>query len=220
MIRGFGTIVVGILLSCGCRTIKTNAYFSLNENEIDRFNTYFIRSQTDSSYKKMEKLFGSISDRDTVFETLEIIYKTLNIEGRKVYYAIATTDTLNKDARIGPQYFVSSALMFENKTVRLAPAYELGDLEKLKLSDFAFKIPRRISKNDTITIVDGEKELLLCDFKKEPLVIANRAFLKCLKIKVIEKWPTTSHTGTVWLSKKYGLLKWIRSTGLVQTREF
>jgi len=219
IIKSRSIFLILIVAIASCSTIKIRPYLYLQENQIDRFQTFFIRSQQDSNYKAIEKIYGRISDKDTVIALEEIIYKTLNIEGQKVFYAIATSDTLKAQAPIGPKYFLSSAIIFENDLIRTAPAYDLEELRKLKLADFKFEIPGVVKRNDSIRIVDDIEKLILCDFHKENIVINNKK-LRTIKIRVIQDWPTTTYYGDVWLSKKYGLVKWIRSTGLIQTKEF
>src|SRR5687768_12626711 len=100
-----------------CSSIKTIDYFKLNENQIETYNGYFIKYQNDSNYRKIEQLFGSISDKDTVTDKTQIIYKTINIDGHKAFYAMETNDTLLKNPTIGPRHFLFSSLIFYNDTV-------------------------------------------------------------------------------------------------------
>src|SRR4051812_40015721 len=101
----FFILIIGI---CSCSTIRIRPFLTLRENQIDRFQTFFVRSQMDSNYQLMERAYGRISNSDTVIAMEEIIYKSVNIEGHKVFYAIATSDTLKSKAPIGPKYFLSS----------------------------------------------------------------------------------------------------------------
>src|SRR5688500_14669594 len=214
-----GSIILLITIYlCSCASIKTADYFRLIENQIETYNGYFIKYQNDSNYKKIEKIFGRISDKDTVTDQNHIIYKTINIEGHLAYYAIATTDTLKKNPTIGPKHFLFSSLIFYNDTVFVAPAYRKADLDKLRFNDFKFKIPPRLTKKDTIKIIDGKKTTLLENFSIAIISINNKRFSNCLSFDIRDVWPTSTYTGKVWLHKKYGLLKWIRSTGRIETR--
>jgi hypothetical protein len=140
------TLTVINLLICSCATIKTTGYFNLKENEIESYRGYFIKDENDTNYKKIEQLFGSISEKDTVIDKTEIIYKTIDIEGHKAFYAVETIDTVKKNPSIGPRHFLFSSLIFFKDTTFVAPAYEKAHLEKFKFRDFKYKIPPRLTK--------------------------------------------------------------------------
>jgi hypothetical protein len=214
----FTLIIINVLI-CSCSEIKTMSYFNLNENQIESYRGYFIKDENDTYYKKIEQLFGSISEKDTVVDRTEIIYRTIEIEGYKAFYAVETIDTAKKNPSIGPRHFLFSSLIFFNDTTFVAPAYEKADLEKLKFRDFKYKIPPTLTKGDSVLIIDGKKRMVLQNFKKTKLSLDNRSFSNCLTFDLKEVWPDTLYIGKIWLHKRYGLLKWIRSTGRIETRE-
>ncbi|MCW3120072.1 MAG: hypothetical protein JWM28_4154 [Chitinophagaceae bacterium] len=213
------TLLLISFLICSCSTIKTTGYFNLKENQIESYNGYFIKDEKDTDYKKIEQIFGSISEKDTVIDKTEIIYKTIEIEGHKAFYAVETIDTLQKNPSIGPRHYLFSSLLFFNDTTFVAPVYEKADLEKLKFKDFKYKIPPRLTKTDSVVIIDGKKKMVLQNFKKTKLSLGNKSFSNCLHFDLKEVWPDTLYIGKVWLHRQYGLLKWIRSTGRIETRK-
>jgi hypothetical protein len=131
---------------------------------------------------------------------------------------LETIDTLLQNPTIGPRHFLFSSLIFYHDTVFIAPAYRKADLDRLSFKDFKYKIPPRLTKKDTVIIVDGTKTMLLVNFSKSTLTLNNRKFSDCLTFDIQEVWPETTYTGKVWLHKQYSLLKWIRSTGRIETR--
>lgn len=207
-----------ILALISCRTIKPFEYFILNENQIDTFEGTFSKDKSDSTYRQIENMFPSLSVSDNFKEKYQIIYKTKNIEGHKAFYAVKTTDTIYYDASFGPNHFLFSALIFEKGKVFIAPAYDLKDLNQIKFSDFRFTIPKKISKSDIIKVVNKKKETLLHNFRIESLSINGNDYRHCLVIDLLTKWPDTTYHSKVWLHEKYGVLKWIRSTGRTDTR--
>lgn len=217
--RNIFTLIIIPFLICSCSTIKTTRYFNLKENKIERYNGYFIKYENDSNYKKIEQLFGSISETNIVIDRTEIIYKTFEIEGHKAFYAVETIDTVKKNPDIGPMHYLFSSLIFFNDTIFVAPVYEKADLEKLKFKDFKYRIPPKLTKRDSVVIVDGKEKLVLQNFKKTRLTINDKSFSNCLTFDLKEVWPDDLSIGKVWLHKQYGLLKWIRSTGRIETRE-
>jgi hypothetical protein len=201
-----------------CRTIRPFEYFKLNENQVDSFVGTFTKDKTDSNYMEVERLFPGQSVPDDFKEKYEIIYKTVNIEGHKVFYAVKTKDTIYFDASFGPNHFLFSALIFEKGKVFIAPSFDLTDLHQLKFSDFKFIIPEKISRRDTISMVDKNKETVLRNFRFDDLTIDGKKYKHCLVIDLLTRWPDTTHHSKVWLHKDYGVLKWIRSTGRTDIR--
>ena len=204
------------------QTINIKGYFFLRENQIDHFTGKYVPGEKDPNYNGMQIPVPpppSGSYMDTVIDKTKLIYKTITIEGYKVYYAIETADTLKKEAIIGSSHFLSSALIFKNDSVLLAPVFRLAELHKLKFYDFKYYIPPFVKTKDTITIIDGKKKMLLYNFKKATLLLNGKEYKDCLNIKIIEHWPDATYSAMVWLSKKYGVLKWIRTTRRVETRD-
>jgi|688.fasta_scaffold64756_6 hypothetical protein len=206
------------ILFYSCTTIRTIDFFKLRENEIETYNGFFIKNPNDNNYRQIEQLFGSISKNDTVNDRSEIIFKTIQVDSFKAFYAIATKDTLRKNPSIGPRYFLFSAFIFYNDTTFIAPVYEKEDLTKLNFASFKYKIPPFITKKDSVLVLDGIKKMVLFNFHKTNLLVNNQKFSNCLEFEIRDIWPDTLYGEKVWLHKEYGLLKWIRSTGRVETR--
>lgn len=205
------------LLFFSCGSIRTIDYFRLAENQVDRFDGFFVKPN-DSIYRMMDKAFGRYGNRDSVFETYDIAYRTINIEGHKAFYALETSDLLQTNPIVGPKHFLFSALLFKDDEVLIAPVHRLKEVKQLRLSDFRYRIPSSVKRKDTVTIQDGHKKMLLCQFKKENIVIGQRKFRDCLKVELVVIWPESTSRGYVWLSKEYGILKWIRTTGRIETK--
>jgi hypothetical protein len=210
-----GVLAISLI---SCRTIKPFEYFKLNENQVDSFIGAFTKDKTDSNYMKIERHFPGLAVEDDFKEKYEIVYKTRNIEGHKAFYAVKTKDTIYYDASFGPNHFLFSALIFEKGKVFIAPSFDLKDLRRLKFSDFKFVIPEKLSRRDTISIVDKKKETILHNFRLDDLTIDGKKYTHCLLIDLLIKWPDTTYYSKVWLHKEFGVLKWIRSTGRTDTR--
>lgn len=203
-----------------CTTIKTIEFFKLKENKIETYNGIFIKNANDKNYRQVEQLFGSLSKSDTIIGKMEIVHKTIDIDGNKAFYAVATKDTLRENPNIGTNYFLGSALIFSNDTTFIAPVYEKVELTKLKFSDFKYKIPPSVTKKDSVVIIDHKKRVVLYNFHKTTLTIDKKKFADCLAFEIRDVWPDALFGEKIWLHKKYGLLKWIRSTGRIETRAF
>ena len=215
--------VVIMLANWSCSTIKSSKYFQLQENRVESYAGMFSITNDVKDFASANSINIPVPprasmDRDTLFDTTQVTYKTINIDGHKAYYSLDVHDTLEKNPNIGPMYFLFSAVIFEHDSVYVAPAYEKADLEKLHFSDFKYVIPPTVKQKDSIYIRDGKKVMILCNFLKSSLELNGRTFKECLHFDLLEVWPETLYKGEVWLHKKYGLLKWIRSTGRVETR--
>jgi hypothetical protein len=203
-----------------CTTVKTRDFFKLEENKIETYNGVFIKNANDNNYRQVEQLYGSISKSDTIIGKTEIVHKAIDIDGNKAFYAVATKDTLRENPNIGTNYFLGSALIFSNDTTFIAPVYEKADLTKLTFNDFKYKIPPSVTKKDSVVIIDRKKRMVLYNFRKTTLTIDNKKFADCLSFEIRDVWPDALYGEKIWLHKRYGLLKWIRSTGRIETRAF
>lgn len=217
---GTKVLITSIIIIClfSCKTIRPYEYLKFNENQIDTFVGTFTKDSTDIIYKRVEGMFPSLAVADNFKEKYKIIYKTYNIEGHKAFYTLNTKDSFYYDASFSQNHFLSSALIFENGKVYLAPAYDLNDLYRLKFSDFKFIIPEKVTRRDSLNFKHKKKETILYNFRFENLIVAKKTFKNCLVIDLIEKWPDATYNAKVWLHKKYGVMKWIRTTGRTDNR--
>jgi hypothetical protein len=216
--KPFIAFTVIVLFSFSCRSIRTIDYFRLRENQVDRFNGFFVKPN-DSTYRMLDRAFGRAGESDSVFEVSDIVYRTIDIEGHKAFYALETSELLQRNPAVGPKHFLFAALIFKDEEVLVAPAFYLKDVKQLRLADFRYRIPATVKRRDTVTIRDGHKEIMMCNFRKENIVIAHKKFKDCLKIDLVEVWPAKTNRGYVWLSKEHGILKWIRTTGRIETKD-
>jgi hypothetical protein len=214
------------MIACtfSCATIKTTPYFFLRENDVAHFTGVFVPKpdpnfKPDKNRSFVASPVESFDGSDTFIYKTEIIYKTVDIEGYKAFYAVETIDTIQKNPSIGPNHFLFAAMIFHNDTTFVAPVYRKEDLRKLKFLDFKYKIPAKVSSKDSVVIIDLKKTMILSHFKKTSITIDARTFPDCLTFTIRDIWPDAKYTGTVWLDPNYGVLKWIRSTGKIETRK-
>ena len=211
---GLTTVIIS------CKSIRIIDYLKIQDNKRETFNGVFIKTADDVHYKIIEQLFGSVSSSDTVIEITEIIYKSINIEGHKAFYAIETIDTIKKNPNIGPRHFLYSAMLFFKDTTFIAPVFDKEDLNKLRFADFKFKIPPSVTNKDSVVIIDRKKRMVLYNFHKTSLSIGKNKFTNCLFLDIRDEWHDALYGEKVWVHKKHGVLKWVRSTGRTETRVF
>lgn len=220
-------IIFIIITLTSCNVIRIGEYFSVKENEIQKYNsTWVIGTEKKLLKKPNTKLLGDMPPQmpsdynDTIRNVFNLIYKSTYTNNLKIVYAIDVKDTLKANPSIGHNHFLFSVMVFRGDTTYLAPIYKLDEIQNLKFSDFKSYIPPSISKKDSILIRDGIKTTILYDFKIQPIKIDNVTYNKCLKLSFCEDLPEVVYFGEVWMSKKFGILKWIRTTGRTEVRKF
>jgi hypothetical protein len=191
----------------------------MSENKIDTFEGYFIKDKADSDYVRIARAFPSLTPKgDTVLENYKLIYKTKIIDGHKAFYAHDLADSLSPNPSFASNHFLFSSLIFENGKVLIAPAYRVKDLDRLKYSDFKYHIPNKVTRKDTIRILDRTKTTFLYNFRKENIIVKGRKYKRCLVLDYKVSFPEEVTYGKVWLGKKLGVVKWKRNTGRIDER--
>ncbi len=220
----FTIFALNILLSC--KTIKISEYFKVQENQVQQYNSSWVIGNEKitrkvSAQKPIDNMPAPMlfDKTDTVKELFNVIYKSVFVDNHKIVYAIDPKDTLQNNPSIGQNHFLFSAMNFQGDTTYLAPIYKLNEIGKLKFSDFKNYIPPTISKNDSIIIRERKKTTILSDFKIKSIVINNLTYDKCLTFIVKEDWPEIIYYGEIWISKKDGIVKWVRTTGRTEIRK-
>lgn len=190
------------LFSClvSCTTFKTIDYFRLEEDKVESYNGFFVNW-----------------NNDTLEQRTEIVNKTFLIDGEKAFYCIETKDTIDIDPIIGSRHFLFSAIIFKDNSILIAPIFWKQDLLSLKIKDFKVQFPSVLTKNTRITYSIDESTTIITGFRKTSIVIEDKKF-NCLYFELNTSWPDDSYKAMVWLNKKHGILKWIRTTGRIETR--
>ena len=155
--------------------------------------------------------------KDTLFETIEVIYKTHLVEGEEILYSIRKRDLEKQNPIAGTSNFLFSVMLFKDNSVRIAPFFWKEELNTLKPQDFGEKFPTKVKQKDEISFKHNEKTIILTDFKIENLKTKNLGVIKgCLAFKKIVKRDSGTKEAYIWLHKKYGVVKWIRKTGRIE----
>lgn len=212
-------LVISIIFS-SCSSIKPVQYFKLEENTEHRYMGYFVKDKNDSFYRQMEQIYGRVSQSDTVYDPYTTINKVINIDGFKAYYTMQSEDTLEVNPNIYTDNFLSCAIIRNGNTLLLAPLYKLNDLKTKHIYAFRYKIPPVLKFTDSIRIYDAGQESVITGFHKESIMIDGEKLRNCLAFKIINYYSASSATAYIWLNKNYGLVKWIRATGRIDTRVF
>jgi hypothetical protein len=153
------------------------------------------------------------------YDTIRLNFKKLEIQNTHVY-CISRID--DKDCRYGElASFLGSAMIFREDSILLAPLQWDKPARTLSLDDFKYFISSNLKLTDSILIPLHDRNIKLSNFTYETLKISNKILDNCLKIKITEKYIDLKAPlyGYVWLSKTYGIVKWIRVTERIEVRD-
>ncbi len=195
-----GYIIYKILLTIVCFLSFSSGFAQINlmdflrpiENKVFNYDCFFVRKG------------------DTIFDKKQYQYKTVDVNNLKFYYLQDNGDTMSA----GPNHFLFSALLFQKTQIKLADFFFTYELSELTLKDFVNTVPAMVQPNDTVRIKVGDRTTLLSGFKMADVEIPTYSKkINCLLIDHTDIWPETTYRGQVWISKEYGIVKWIRVTG-------
>ena len=211
------------MTSCSNKILISD-YFRVKENEVLKYRGVFKPGLEKKIVKKQITLDANMAPvmlpnpNDSFIDYTNFIYKSLPLEKEKIYYVIDLKDTSDLNPSIGIHSFLTASLFYRNDTTFVANPYHLEQLKKLKLNDFKNFIPPTISKRKEITIDFGKQVITLYDFKIVDFDLNGELYKKCLFFNFKSEWPEVIYFGEVVIDKKWGVLKWIRTTGRVETR--
>lgn len=161
-------------------------------------------------------LYASFHQKD-LKETIKLVYRKISVGDETAYYISNTMDSDGSGAQLAS--FIGSAMIFRNDSILLAPLTWGESPNKLTQKDFdrilspnlTFSKPFELAKlkwNGLIT------EVFIKNHQYEDLSIDDTILKKCLRLNLlVYDRSTEPYKATVWLNRKYGIVKWIRSTG-------
>ena len=217
-------LAIIILLASCSNKILVSKYFRVKENEVLKYRGVFKPGLEKKIIKKANSVDPNMppvmrpDPNDSFVGFTNIIYKTLPLGNEKIYYVIELKDTTNVNPDIGIHNFLSASFLYRNDTTFVANPYRLDQLKKLELNDFKNFIPPAISKRKETALNFGKQTITLYDFKILDFNLNGKTYKKCLFFNFKSEWPEVIYFGEVVIDKKWGVLKWIRTTGRIETR--
>lgn len=151
-------------------------------------------------------------------DTVTLGFKKLIIESTIAYCISIVDDTECRYSELAS--FLGSAMIFTNDSILLAPLQWDKSTNRIRIKHFNYFIPPKFKKTDIVLVKLHDRSLKLSNFSYENLIIDGRTLENCLKIKITEEYNGVKEPqyGCVWLSKIYGIVKWIRVTDRVEVR--
>jgi hypothetical protein len=152
-------------------------------------------------------------------DTIQLVYRKISIGGNTAYYISDAHDTAGAGAWLDS--FVGSAMIFKNDSVWLAFLTENQNPNKLTQKNFTHILP---SNQKILAPFELAKlkwsfimKVFIKDYQFEDISIGDTVLKKCLKLNLmVYDRSTKPDKSTVWLSRDYGTVKWIRTTGRVE----
>jgi hypothetical protein len=194
------------------------------ENKKFRYSCFFVNNENDTIREITEFTWKTLRmktiDNTNILRNAEETrpkYLYNDFANNNIYYLEETGDTMSP----GPNHFLFSAFACIKNELALAPFYSKRELRNLNPESFSNYIPATVNSSDTLRLKDEERTTLLYGFKMVDLEIAGHPEkISCLKIEQMDLWPKKNYHGEVWISKEYGIVKWIRVTGRTETLIF
>lgn len=153
-------------------------------------------------------------------DTIKLVWRKIPIDKDTAHYVSGVDDTTGIWAQLAS--FSGSAMIFKNDTVWLASLTENQSPTKLTKKDFTHILTPGLTFSKPFDLAKLKwsfvMEVFIKDYEFEDVTIGNTVLKKCLKLNLlVYDRSTTPDKATVWLSRDYGTLKWIRTTGRTET---
>lgn len=152
-------------------------------------------------------------------ERIELVYRKVPIGRDTAYYISLVADTTG--VRAQRSSFSGSAMIFNNDSVWLASLTDDQSPTELTRKNFDHLLPPHLQFSKPFDLAKLKwgfvTEVFIKGYDFEDVYIGDTILPHCLKLNLmVYDRSTKPGDATVWLSKEYGTIKWIRTTGRVE----
>jgi len=152
-------------------------------------------------------------------DTISLVYRKIIIGSDTAYYISHATDTTGIWAQMAS--FSGSAMIFKNDSVWLASLTENQSPTELTKDNFNHILPPNLKFPKPFDLAKLKwsfvMEIFIKDFQFEDISVGDTVLKKCLRLNLmVYDRSTKPDNATVWLSREYGTVKWVRITGRVE----
>lgn len=149
-------------------------------------------------------------------DTVKLVWRKIHIDKDTAYYISSADDTTGIYAQL--KSFSGSAMIFKNDSVILASLTENQSPTELTKDNFNYILPPNLKFPKPFNLAKLKwsfiMEIFIKDFQFEDVTIGKTVLKKCLRLNlIVYDRSTKPDKATVWLSRDYGTVKWIRTTG-------
>lgn len=141
--------------------------------------------------------------------------RTTVLKGKDIFY-FAECYSSNELISIGTEMFGKGIYFYRNDSLFTIDADYQQDINEKNLADSALLLPAYMKPGDSLMLVnDNWKREVLTYLRHEDIVVKDRSYQDCIKIKILTYYEESIYLEYIWLKKNVGLIKWMRSTGRV-----
>jgi hypothetical protein len=149
-------------------------------------------------------------------DTVKLVWRKIPIDRDTAYYISSADDTTGIYAQLAS--FSGSAIIFKKDTALLASLTENESPTELTRDSFNHILPANLKFSKPFDLAKLKwafvMEIFIKDFQFEDITISDTVLKKCLRLNlIVYDRSTKPDKATVWLSRDYGTVKWIRTTG-------
>lgn len=200
-------LILIILLSLACfklhgQSIALQEYFPLKKGVS---HTYYV-----------SQIFKNDTTQSADYTTT---CKSLIVKGKEIFYyddGEYTGDTII----VGAESFCDGVFYYEEGKFMFAPIFWKYEIKQANLNYFISLFPETIAIDTIYHFQDG-KEIREYQFTGfEDVQIGNKIYKDCLKLTIVQNWPTSQYIDIVWFQKNTGVVKWLRGTGRLEEIKF
>jgi hypothetical protein len=154
-----------------------------------------------------------------LLDTISLVLRKIPIGSDTAYYISHVTDTAGIWAQLAS--FSGSAMIFKNDSVWLASLTENQSPTELTKKNFDHILPPSLKFSKPFDLAKLKwsfvMEIFIKDYQFEDISVGDTVLKKCLRLNLmVYDRSTKPDKSTVWLSRDYGTVKWIRTTGRVE----
>lgn len=149
-------------------------------------------------------------------DTVKLVWRKIPIGRDTAYYISRADDTTGIYAQLAS--FSGSAMIFKNDTALFASLTEKQSPTGLTKANFSHILPPNLKFSKPFDLAKLKwafvMEIFIKDFQFEDITIGDTTLKRCLRVNlIVYDRSTKPDKATVWLSRDFGTVKWIRTTG-------
>lgn len=183
----------------------------IQEEEGFLFEEYFPIKNNDKKIYYVSHLTG----KDTLIDKNDsIVCLSDTVMNKEIFYF--TDEPGDSASIIGSRVFCDGVFYFENGEFFVSPVFWRIDLKKANLAYFDKLFPKRVMPDSIYRQEHGDQKRQYIFNKPENVPVKGKLLPACLKLTIIQNWPTQQYVDTVWFQRNTGVVKWLRSTGRLE----
>lgn len=155
---------------------------------------------------------------DTLREQVILEPRSFSIKGHDVYYYHNLLEETDDEIVQSSNYFLDAAFYVEKDTLYAQSLFWDGYRSTLETGDYPIRLSGKVASDDTLHYSDGDFKYALTGFRRVDVKVPFGLLKNCVKLEQITFYADgfgseDKSSEYIWVHPKYGVVKWIRSTG-------